>query len=193
MLDLSLPATDVAPMLLGAVIRHGDVAVRISEVEAYMGPLDPASHAFRGPGGRAAVMFGPPGHLYVYLSYGIHHCLNVVCSPDGVASAVLLRGGEVIAGAEIVQQRRGLRVPSRRLASGPGNLGRALGAELSDSGALLTLGSQPLRPAAELWSLEPAETPAPWAATTRIGISKNADAPWRFIIPSDPTVSGRRH
>lgn len=180
-------------MLLGTVIRHGEVAVRISEVEAYLGPLDPASHAFRGPNGRAAVMFGPPGRLYVYLSYGIHHCLNVVCSPDGVASAVLLRAGEVVAGREIAQHRRGPRVPARRLAGGPGNLGRALGAELSDSGLPLALGPQSLRPDAAPWSLEPAEMPAHWTATTRIGISRNADAPWRFIIPSDPTVSGRRH
>ena len=89
-LDLSEPADRVAPRLLGATIMHGSVGVRLTEVEAYLGIDDPASHAARGPTPRSSVMFGPPGHMYVYLSYGIHRCVNVVCSPDGTASAVLL-------------------------------------------------------------------------------------------------------
>ncbi len=191
MLDLSLPATEVAPQLLGAVIRHDGVGVRITEVEAYMGLVDPASHAFTGPAGRAAVMFGPPGHLYVDLSYGIHRCVNVVCSPDGQASGVLLRAGEVVAGQDLAQRRRGPRAPAGKLASGPGNLGQALGAALTDSGTPLGLGRSAGTPAG--WRLEPAAAPVRWTTTTRIGISKNADAAWRFIIPGDPTVSGRRH
>ena len=119
MIDLSAPATDVAPLLLGATIWHGPVAVRLTEVEAYTGLDDPASHAFRGPTPRARVMFGPPSHVYVYLSYGMHRCVNLVCSPDGVASAVLLRGGRVIAGEEDARLRRG-GVPENRLACGPG-------------------------------------------------------------------------
>lgn len=204
-------------MLLGAVIRHAGVGVRITEVEAYLGPADPASHAFRGPGGRADVMFGPPGRIYVYLSYGIHHCVNVVCSPDGVASAVLLRAGEVVGGHDLARSRRGARIPDRKLASGPGNLGQALAAVLGDTGAVLSLGPAPavssgrsrahqteatpagsggvdrFTAAVSDWRLEPAGTAGRWLTTTRIGISKNADALWRFIIPGDPTVSGRRH
>ncbi len=98
MIDLSAPAIEVAPLLLGATIWRGPVGIRLTEVEAYMGLDDPASHAFRGPTPRARVMFGPPSHIYVYLSYGMHRCVNLVCSPDGEASAVLLRGGQVIAG-----------------------------------------------------------------------------------------------
>lgn len=234
-------------MLLGAVIWHAGVGVRITEVEAYLGPADPASHAFRGPGGRADVMFGPPGRIYVYLSYGIHHCVNVVCSPDGVASAVLLRAGEVVGGHDLARARRGARIPDRKLASGPGNLGQALAAVLGDTGAMLALGpgpavssgqarahqtetrgredlsehrcqvrhqrvrsgdlSQPIghspgpgdavahqiAAAGSDWRLEPAGATGRWRTTTRIGISKNADALWRFIIPGDPTVSGRPH
>lgn len=191
MIDLSRPALQVAPLLLGAVLWHGrgagSVGVRLTELEAYMGPDDPASHAFRGPTPRAAVMFGPPAHLYVYLSYGIHHCVNIVCSPDGQASAVLLRAGEVVAGERIARARRGTRVPGRRLACGPGNLGQALGAELADSGAALATddGASP-------WRLQAAESPVRAAESRRIGISRNSDKPWRFTIPGDPTVSGRR-
>ncbi|AZZ40323.1 DNA-3-methyladenine glycosylase [Acidipropionibacterium jensenii] len=195
MIDLSQPALDVAPQLLGAIIRHGPVSVRITEVEAYMGLVDPASHAFNGPGGRAAVMFGPPGRLYVYLSYGIHHCINVICSPDGVASGVLLRAGEVVGGTQIVRDRRGPKAPDRKLASGPGNLGQALGVELADSGTALALDgfAPPTDGTSSDWSLEAPSAPVTARITTRIGISKNAETPWRFIIPGEPTVSGRRH
>lgn len=188
-INLSRPALEVAPLLLGAVLWHGTwddaVGVRLTEVEAYMGPDDAASHAFRGPTPRTTVMFGPPAHLYVYLSYGIHRCVNIVCSPDGRATAVLLRAGEVIAGQETARARRGPRIPERRLASGPGNLGQALGAELSDSGAELALADDGVSP----WRLQEADAPATAVASTRIGISRNVDKPWRFTIPGDPTVS----
>ena len=116
----------MAPRLLGAVLRHGDVAVRLTEVEAYDGPNDPGSHAYRGRTPRNAVMFGEPGHLYVYFTYGMHHCCNVVTGPVGTPSAVLLRAGEVVAGAEIARSRRNSS-SDRDLARGPARLCQALG------------------------------------------------------------------
>src|SRR3954467_8531297 len=112
------PVLEVARDLLGAVVVCGDVALRLTEVEAYAGGRDPASHAFRGPTPRNAVMFGPGGHAYVYFTYGMHYCGTPVCGPDGQASAVLLRAGEVVAGLETARARRpGVR--DRDLARGP--------------------------------------------------------------------------
>lgn len=185
-IDFTQRAELVAPQLLGAVLWRGEIGLRVTEVEAYLGPDDPASHAFRGPGGRGNTMFGPPAHLYVYLSYGIHLALNLVCSPPGQASGVLLRAAEVISGLELVQQRRTLpsgRVPpTRRLASGPGNLGRALGLQLSDDGT--PLGGE--------FTLTPATEPAEIASGPRVGIALAADWPLRFWIAGDPTVSPYR-
>jgi DNA-3-methyladenine glycosylase len=145
---LDQPAEDVAPRLLGAVLRHrtadGVVAVRLTEVEAYAGEgADPGSHAFRGPGRRNATMFGPSGRLYVYFTYGMHWCANVVCGPPGLGSAVLLRAGEVVEGLALARQRR---VGARRdadLARGPARLTTALGIDGSQDGA----GLDPHRPA----------------------------------------------
>ena len=190
MIDLSAPATDVAPLLLGATMWHGPVAVRLTEVEAYTGLDDPASHAFRGPTPRARVMFGPPSHVYVYLSYGMHRCVNLVCSPDGVASAVLLRGGRVIAGEDDARLRRG-GVPENRLACGPGNMGSALGATLEESGDPVEL-IDPDATSTSGWRLQPADHPVEFRQGPRVGISRNVDAPWRWWIPEDPTVSGPR-
>ena len=104
------PGPEVAPDLLGLVIEHetadGLVAVMLSEVEAYAGSIDPASHSFRGKTGRNAVMFGPPGHAYVYFTYGMHFCANVVCSPPGIATGILLRAGRVVAGEKLARSRR---------------------------------------------------------------------------------------
>ena len=136
---LSGPVLEVAPRLLGAVLRHGDVAVRLTEVEAYDGPADPGSHAYRGRTPRNAVMFGPPGFLYVYFTYGMHHCCNVVTGPEGTPSAVLLRAGEVVAGVEVARSRRP-RSTDRDLARGPARLCQALGIDLADNGADLTSG-----------------------------------------------------
>lgn len=192
MIDLSRPALDVAPQLLGAIIRHGPVSVRITEVEAYMGLVDPASHAFNGPGGRAAVMFGPPGlpRLPVLRDPPLHQRDLL---PDGVASGVLLRAGEVVGGTQIVRDRRSPKAPDRKLASGPGNLGQALGVELADSGTALALDgfAPPTDRTSSDWSLEAPSAPVAARITTRIGISKNTETPWRFIIPGEPTVSGR--
>lgn len=182
------PATQVAPELLGAVIRVGEVAVRLTEVEAYLGEADPGSHAFRGPTRRNSVMYGPPGHLYTYFTYGMHVCANVVCSPAGVATAVLLRAGEVVAGAELARSRR---VTSKRdtdLASGPARLCVALGITLADGGLDLSAGRV---------SLDLPGMPLPFESGPRTGVSGpggSLDYPWRFWIPGDPTVSRyKRH
>ena len=112
---LADPVLEVAPKLLGMVLRatspEGTVAVRLTEVEAYDGPNDPGSHAYRGQTPRNAVMFGPPGHLYVYFTYGMHFCMNISAGPDGQPSAVLLRAGEIIEGADLARKRRGIGVP----------------------------------------------------------------------------------
>lgn len=174
---LAGPAEEAAPLLLGAVIHDDDVAVRIVEVEAYAGHRDPASHAYRGPGVKNAVMFGPPGRAYVYLSYGMHYCLNVVCHPEGVGGGILLRAGEVVAGADIARKRRG---GQRDLARGPGRLGQALAVTPADSGADLRTGRLRLQPG----------TPPPAVARgPRVGVSKAWEVDWRFWIPDDPFVS----
>ena len=139
---------DVAPRLLDGVLRHrtpdGVVAVRITEVEAYDGPGDPGSHAHNGRTARNAVMFGPPGHLYVYFTYGMHHCCNVVVGDEGSPSAVLLRAGEVVEGVDLARARRGS--TDRDLARGPARLCEALGLDLSHNGVDLTAGTVTLAP-----------------------------------------------
>jgi DNA-3-methyladenine glycosylase len=178
------PVLEVAPDLLGAVVSHGGVSVRLTEVEAYDGPNDPGSHAYRGPTPRNRTMFGPPGHLYVYFSYGIHWCANVVCGPDGTASAVLLRAGEVVDGEARARQRRGASVSPRDLARGPARLTQALGLDRAHDGADLLNGSiQVRRPAAP----QPVPRTGP-----RVGLRQAADRPWRFWIDGDPYVSAYR-
>jgi DNA-3-methyladenine glycosylase len=186
---LERPSIEVAPLLLGAVLHGRGVSVRITEVEAYLGELDPGSHAFRGRTRRNAVMYGPPGHLYVYFTYGMHTCANVVCSPEGTATAVLLRAGEIVEGLELARGRRTTTRSDADLARGPARLTVALGIALSDDGDDLATG--PI-------TLEPAARPAPEVATgPRTGVSGagGTDAyPWRFWIPGDPTVSPyKRH
>lgn len=179
--DLTLAAELVAPRLLGCVLRLDEVAIRLTEVEAYEGQRDPASHAFRGPTGRNGVMFGPAGRLYVYFSYGMHHAVNIVCGPVGTASAVLLRAGEVVAGFGPVRTRRG-EVPAVRLARGPGNLGACLGVTTADSGLVLGAGRA---------SLEPGAT-GEIRNGPRVGVSVAAEVCWRFWLAGDPTVSAYR-
>ena len=141
--NLTGPVDQVAPSLLGATLRHGEVAVRLTEVEAYDGPTDPASHAHRGRTARNAIMFGPPGHLYVYFSYGMHWAANVICGPEGHAAGVLLRAGEVVDGIEVARTRRG-RASDRDLARGPGRLCAALRLSSEQKGCYL-LGDGPVR------------------------------------------------
>ncbi|WP_350274231.1 DNA-3-methyladenine glycosylase [Kribbella sp. HUAS MG21] len=207
---------EVAPRLLGAVLRsttdEGTVAVRLTEVEAYDGPNDPGSHAYRGQTARNTVMFGPPGYLYVYFTYGMHFCMNVVAGPDGTPSAVLLRAGEIIEGHELARKRRGLRTdpktafnqsvahnvrpgpvlkrppanPDRDLARGPARLCVALGIGREGNGADLFATTSPIQlldgPG---FDGEPATGP-------RVGLREAADRAWRFWIPGDPTVSPYR-
>ncbi|MGD9530707.1 MAG: DNA-3-methyladenine glycosylase [Candidatus Nanopelagicales bacterium] len=183
------PAEVVAPELLGCIVEaetaDGLVAVRLTEVEAYAGEDDPASHAWRGPTPRTAVMFGPPGHVYVYFTYGMHWCANLVCASDGEAAAVLLRGGEVVAGEHLARERRGPRPPARRLASGPANLARALGLDGSWHGDDVTRARGRLR-------VRAGEPPAEVVAGPRVGITRAVDVPWRFSVAGDPHVSSPR-
>jgi DNA-3-methyladenine glycosylase len=175
------PVLEVAPLLLGAVLRHGDVACRLTEVEAYDGAGDPGSHAFRGRTPRNEVMFGPPGRLYVYFTYGMHWCCNVVCGPEGAASAVLLRAGEITEGVDLARSRRTSARADRELARGPARLCQALGIDSSLNGHDLSLG--PL-------TLTPALSPAPDVVTgPRVGLRQAADRPWRFWLPDEQTVS----
>jgi len=182
-------ALDIAPRLLGAVLRVRGVAVRLTEVEAYGGPgEDPGSHTFRGLGRKNATMFGPPGHLYVYFTYGMHWCANVVCSPEGDASGVLLRGGEIVEGIEVARARRASARRDAELARGPARLTVALGITGADDGAELGDGEH---------SLELLTTPfTAFSTGPRTGVSgPGGDAsafPWRFWLPGEPSVSPYR-
>lgn len=180
------PSIEVAPLLLGAVFSFRGVAVRLTEVEAYLGELDPGSHAFRGETPRNSTMFGEPGHLYAYFTYGMHVCANIVCSPPGTASAVLLRGGELVEGLDTARQRRHTSKSDADLARGPARLTVALGIALADDGT--DLEGDGIR-------LELPESPPEVAHGPRTGVSGlggSADFPWRFWIPGDPTVSPYR-
>ncbi|MCK2199543.1 DNA-3-methyladenine glycosylase [Corynebacterium callunae] len=182
-IDFLQAADIVAPQLLGCTLSHAGVSVRLTEVEAYLGAEDAAAHTFRGQTPRNAAMFGPGGHMYVYISYGIHRAGNIVCGPAGIGQGVLLRAGEVVDGLATAQSRRGSRIPFARLAQGPGNLGQTLGLDISDNHASVFGPS--------FFIKEGSQEPE-WVCGPRIGISKNAEAPLRFWIPRDPTVSGKR-
>ena len=180
------PVLDVAPQLLGAVIVHGDVGVRLTEVEAYDGANDPASHAFRGRTARNAVMFGEPGHAYVYFTYGMHFCVNLVCGEQGRAAAVLLRAGEVVGGIDVAQRRRPAAV-TRDLARGPARLTKALDIDRALDGADVCDPQSPLRVVTgDAVPLDRVRS------GPRVGISAAADRPWRWWIDGDPTVSAYR-
>lgn len=190
---LSGDARRIAPQLLGSVLTHnsheGTVSVRITELEAYMGPgdslhPDPGSHTFRGPTARNAPMFGPAGHLYVYFTYGMHYCANIVCGPVGSASAVLLRAGEVVEGRHLAMVRRPTSKSAPDLASGPARLATTLALTTADSGR------DALAEPFEL--LLPVVPAAEFASGPRVGVSGDggsASYPWRFWLPGDPTVS----
>jgi DNA-3-methyladenine glycosylase len=162
---------EVAPRLLGATLLRDGVGGRIVEVEAYR-PDDPASHAFRGRTRRNGSMFAGPGTLYVYRSYGIHWCVNIVCEADGVGAAVLLRALEPTCGLELMRERRG-GAPDRALCAGPGRLTQALGISGDDDG----------RSASESpFELSPAPAPVDFVTTPRVGISRAVELPWRFVV-----------
>jgi DNA-3-methyladenine glycosylase len=178
------PPLQVAPDLIGCIVANGGVAVRLTEVEAYDGADDPGSHAFTGPTARNQVMFGPPGHLYVYFTYGMHWCANLVCGPPSRAGAVLLRAGEVVAGLDLARQRRPAARNDRDLARGPARLAVALGLSRADNGADVC------RPSATFRVLDGAAVdPARIRTGPRVGLARAADRPWRFWLDDDPTVS----
>jgi DNA-3-methyladenine glycosylase len=181
-------AVVVAPRLLGAVlvsdVDAARVAVRLTEVEAYEGAKDAASHAYRGRTQRTAVMFGPPGHLYCYFTYGMHWCANVVCGTDGVAAAVLLRAGEVIAGVETARRRRPAARRDADLARGPARLAACLALGATQNGVDLLAPDAPVR----LVTVS-ARRPRDVHTGPRVGITAAADRPWRFWLPGEPSVS----
>jgi DNA-3-methyladenine glycosylase len=177
-------AVEVAPALLGAHLVSGEVTMRITEVEAYLGVgEDPGSHSFRGRTNRNAVMFGEPGHLYTYFTYGMHVCANVVCSPAGTSSAVLFRAGEIVAGRDVASERRHTSRTADDLARGPARLTVALGITLADGGTDLAEGALRI----ELPAAASAYQSGPRTGVS--GLGGGADYPWRFWIPGDPTVS----
>lgn len=201
--DLQRLPADVAPRLLGArlttVVDGETVAVRITEVEAYhglgTGPVpDPGSHARMGQTARNATMWGEPGHLYIYLSHGIHSCVNVVCGPEGIAGGVLLRAGQVIEGTDAAARRRPAARTVRDLARGPGRFGDAVGLRhpVHDGIDAIT-GTAHHGAIARLELL--AEPLAEVATGPRVGVAGVAGTavfPWRYWIPGDPTVSAFR-
>jgi DNA-3-methyladenine glycosylase len=189
------PPDMVARKLLGKLlVRGGEPLVgRIVEVEAYFGESDPAAHSFAGKTARNAVLFGPPGHAYVYFVYGIHFCLNVSCEPEGVAGCVLLRALEPLCGLEAMAIARGLAAPIRAskalssLTSGPGRLCQAFGVTRArDNGVDLTA------PESDLQILDDGFIAGEVLVTPRIGISKDAERAARFLLAGNPFVSGRR-
>jgi DNA-3-methyladenine glycosylase len=200
----------VAPALLGCVLERvtaeGLVAVELTEVEAYTGESDPASHAYRGRTARNAVMYGPPGHAYVYFTYGMHFCVNVVCMPEGTAAAVLLRAGRVIAGESFARRRRTVRrsgaagdgesgspvvMAAKELARGPARLCQALDITRTENGADFCAAASPLR-------LRPHHGDAGGDAAReisvgpRVGVTAGAETNWRYWLAGDPTVSTYR-
>ncbi|HEV8165957.1 MAG TPA: DNA-3-methyladenine glycosylase [Actinomycetota bacterium] len=182
---LAGPVDLAARGLLGCLVSANGVTVRLSEVEAYSGVgVDPASHAHRGRTPRNGVMFGPAGYAYVYFTYGMHWCVNVVCGVEGEASAVLLRAGAVVDGLALARARRPGAV-ERDLARGPARLTQALGIAAETNGVCLLDPASPVR-------LQPAATPVDPATIRfgpRVGVAVAADVPWRFFVDGDPSVS----
>lgn len=190
---LQRPATVVAPYLLGALVRHetpeGPVVVRLTEVEAYLGPRDsehpdPGAHTYRGKTNRNAVMFGPPGHLYVYFTYGMHFCANLVCRPEGLSSGCLMRAGEIVEGLDLARLRRPTAKHDYELARGPARLTKAMGFNLSHNG-MAALGG-------DVTVTLPSMPEHNVQTGPRVGLSGpggTENYPWRFWIEGDKTVS----
>ncbi|WP_059009526.1 DNA-3-methyladenine glycosylase [Streptomyces specialis] len=188
------PVLEVAPDLLGRTLVRtlpdGQITVRLTEVEAYAGEADPGSHAFRGRTARNATMYGPPGHAYVYFTYGMWHCMNLVCGPEGHASAVLLRAGEILTGTGPARARRPSARTDAELAKGPARLATALDVDRRLDGEDIC-GPAPDAPLRILHG-----TPVPGQRIMtgpRTGVGGDgATHPWRFWIAEDPTVSPYR-
>jgi DNA-3-methyladenine glycosylase len=177
------PVVQVACELIGCTVAHGDTAGIIVETEAYH-DSEPASHAFVGLTARTGTLFGPPGHAYVYRSYGIHALLNAVCEPEGVGAAVLIRALRPISGLLEMRKRRGVG-SDLELCSGPGKLTQALDVELHQNGSSLLDGPIAIFAAAGVESIEVLSGP-------RVGITKAVDLPWRFCLAGSPYVSRPR-
>ncbi len=185
-------ALDVARDLIGSLFVHkhpeGDVAVRLVETEAYRGFEDPGSHGFRGPTPRTRTMFGPPGRLYVYFTYGMHWCVNVVCATEGVCQAVLLRAGQPVEGVELMRVNRGGISNDRLLAAGPARLAQAMGISKPHDGASLLRGGT-------FYCAEDETTrvmrTGEVAQTKRIGLAagRGDEIPWRFVVSGHPYAS----
>ena len=181
---------EAARAVLGGLLRSGGVSLRVMEVEAYGGPADSAhpdtaAHTWRGRTARNSVMFGDAGHLYVYFSHGLHHCVNVTCRPAGEGGGVLIRAGRVEEGHDVVELRRP-GVPRERWARGPGNLGRTLGAGLADGGTDL------LDPASPITFEPEALAESEIRSGPRVGVSTAADVPWRLWVAGAREVSAYR-
>ncbi|MFI0900007.1 DNA-3-methyladenine glycosylase [Streptomyces sp. NPDC020983] len=186
------PVLEIAPDLLGRVLVRttddGPIHLRLTEVEAYDGPNDPGSHAYRGRTDRNAVMFGPPGHAYVYFTYGMWHCLNLVCGPAGKAAGILLRAGRVTTGADLARRHRPTSRKDSDLAQGPARLATALCVDRALNGADACAPGGPFR-------ILTGTPPDPAAVRTgpRTGVGgAGAAHPWRYWIDGDPTVSPYR-
>lgn len=189
--ELAVGVVEGARRLLGCTVEadvpEGTVAVRLVEVEAYRGADDPASHSFRGRTPRNAVMFGPPGHLYVYFVYGLHFCANVSCLPDGEAGAVLLRAGEIVSDPVTARARRPTARRDVDLARGPARLASLLGLGRVHNGVDVTSPTSPVRLRAG-----PPVDPALVRAGPRVGVTAGGGTPWRFWLDGAPAVSSYR-
>jgi DNA-3-methyladenine glycosylase len=178
------PAPRVARELLGKILALDCVSGRIVETEAYLGEDDGAAHSARGITPRTRVIFGPPGHAYVYFIYGMYDCLNIVCEPEGIAGCVLIRALEPLSGVDRMRERRAAAKRDHDLANGPGKLTRALGIKITHNGVDVTKGPITIHAPEHAKKFE-------IATSTRIGITKSADLPLRFFIKDNPCVSRR--
>jgi DNA-3-methyladenine glycosylase len=184
------PTLAVARALIGKLLWRetaaGCVGGMIVETEAYVSAEDAAAHGYGGPTARTATMYGPPGHAYVYFTYGMHHCLNCVTETEGIGAAVLLRALEPVAGIALMRERRGTKIADRDLLRGPARLCQAFALTRADDGLDLT--------GAALWLTENPDwrDDAVIATSPRVGISRAVDLPWRFYLAGSPWVSGAR-
>jgi len=192
--DVHVVARDLLGTYLTSRAADGDVTVRITEVEAYAGEQDPGSHAYRGRTARNAVMFAEPGRLYVYRHLGLHHCINVVTEPTGTPSAVLLRAGEVVEGAELAWARRervGVVDSHRQLARGPARLAVSLGLDLDDNGSDLTEAGGHVVLHRHENRVQPSHASGPRVGVSGVG-GEGGRFPWRYWLTDERTVSAYR-